>query len=79
MDKATGSLAVHLPDVPAGALLLDDAAMDEGVAEVLCLLFGVECLSVGHFGSFLNAERILESESGQNNRRICRLFHLQIL
>jgi len=53
VDKATGSLAVHLPDVPAGALLLDDAAMDERIAEVLCLLFSVECLSVGHWVPFL--------------------------
>jgi len=68
VDKATGSLAVDLPDVPAGALLLDDAAVDEGVAEVLCLLFGVKCLPVGHFGSFLNAGRILEPESGQGNK-----------
>lgn len=67
MDKATGSLAVDLPDVPAGALLLDDAAMDERVTEVLCLLLGVKCLSVSHFSSFLNAERILEAESGQLN------------
>ena len=52
MDKATGS-AVDLPDMPAVALLLDDATMNERVTEGFCLLFSVECLSVCHIFLFV--------------------------